>query len=122
MSAPRVDVQSRAAPGVTVPKLAGPAMSSVSWLLTVPPTSIGVESDAPLVATSGMRLVAESESDANCRVAIDVVTARRGLNRTNTVQLEAGLVPDAAAIGPVVQVRLVIVKSPRDPAAPEGPL
>ena len=60
----------------------------------MPPTSIGVESDGPLVATSGMRLVAESELDVNCRRAIDVVTARRGLNRTNTVQLEAGLVPD----------------------------
>ena len=41
-----------------------------------------------------------------------MVTARRGLKRTNTVQLEAGLFPDAAAIGPVVQVWLVIVKSP----------
>ena len=53
----------------------------------------------------------------NCRRAIDVVTARRGLNRTNTVHeppLTAGAVSVAGvpgASGPEVQVSLVTVKS-----------
>src|SRR3954470_12963460 len=95
-------------------------MDSERMLGTSPPAVAGTLSDGPLVAISATRLVAASELDVNCRRAIDVVSARRGLKRTNTVQLEAGLVPDAGASAPVVQVWLVIVKSLAEPWAPVG--
>ena len=103
-------------PGVNAPNVAWPGMLSESWLATSPPTGDWTAIDVPLRATSATRLSAASAFEVNCRRAIDVVTARRGLKRTNTVHvppLTAGAVRwrAAGASGPEVQVWLVIVKS-----------